>query len=83
MEQTKLYLVCTLLETCGDCISDGHALYRNLEDAEKAMKQEVADCRENFNRDTLESIADYPRYVEERNDDGYGFQVSIEEMAIL
>lgn len=79
MEQTKLYLVATLIEY-SDNVSDGHSLYRNIEDATNAMKQEIADCRENFNADSLEVLADYPRYVEERTQDGYGFQVSIEEV---
>lgn len=41
MEQTKLYLVATLIEY-SDNVSDGHSLYRNIEDATNAMKQEIA-----------------------------------------
>lgn len=82
MGQTKLYLVTTLIEY-SDNVSDGHALYRNLDEAQKAMAQEIAECRENFNADSLQVLADYPRYVEERTEDGYGFQVGIEELVPL
>lgn len=47
MEQ-KFYLLATLIEM-QDSVSDGHTLYRSLDDAMKAFEQEIADCQENFN----------------------------------
>ena len=40
MEQ-KFYLLATLIEM-QDCVSDGHALYRSLDDAMEAFEKEIA-----------------------------------------
>ncbi len=80
MEQTTLYLVSTLIEYA-DSTSTGHALYRDRDAALLALRQEVAECRENFHN--LESIIDLPTVVEERTDDGHGFEVVLEEVTPL
>lgn len=81
MEQ-KFYLLTTLIEL-QDSVSDGHALYRSLDDAMKAFEQEIADCQENFNVRYGSTLIDLPRCKEWRTEDGYGYTVTIEEMIPL
>ena len=84
MEQ-KFYLLATLIEM-QDSVSDGHALYRSLDDAMKAFEQEIADCQENFNVRYGSTLIDLPRCKEWRTEDGYeslnAFEYGEEENAI-
>ena len=59
MEQ-KFYLLATLIEM-QDCVSDGHALYRSLDDAMEAFEKEIAECQENFNERYGSALIDLPR----------------------
>ena len=81
MEQT-FYLLTTLIEM-QDSVSDGHALYRSLDDAMKAFEDEIADCQENFNVQHGSTLIDLPRCKEWRTEDGYGYTVTVEEMTLL
>lgn len=81
MEQ-KFYLLATLIEM-QDSVSDGHALYRSLDDAMKAFEQEIADCQENFNERYGSTLIDLPRCKEWRTEDSHGYTVTIEEMIPL
>ena len=80
MEQ-KFYLLTTLIEL--ESVSDGHALYVSLEDAVKAMEQEVSECQENFNVQYGSFVIDLPRCTDWRAEDGYGYTVTIEEIVPL
>ncbi|MCD8393846.1 MAG: hypothetical protein LUC85_03305 [Bacteroidales bacterium] len=80
MEQTIFYLVSTLIEY-GDCTTTGHALYRNRNHALREMGIEIAECRANFR--SLESVIDLPTVCEERTPDGYGFEVTLQEVTPL
>lgn len=81
MEQ-KFYLLATLIEM-QDCVSDGHALYRSLDDAMKAFEKEIAECQENFNERYGSALIDLPRCREWRKEDGYGYTVTVEEIIPL
>lgn len=81
MEQ-KFYLLATLIEM-QDSVSDGHALYRSLDDALKAFEQEIVDCQENFKVQNGSTLIDLPRCREWRTEDGYGYTVTIDEMIPL
>ena len=81
MEQT-FFLLTTLIES-GDCISDGHSLYQNQEKAIEAFKDEIRDCAENFGGQKGDFIIDLPMCKEWRNEDGYGYTVTVEEVKPL
>ena len=81
MEQ-KFYLLTTLIEM-QDSVSDGHALYVSLEDAVKAMEQEISECQENFDVHYGSLAIDLPRCREWRTEDGCGYTVTIEEIVPL
>ena len=81
MEQI-FYLLATLIEK-QDSVSDGHALYRSLDDALKAFEQEIAECQENFVVRYGSTLIDLPRCREWRTEDGYGYTVTTEEIAPL
>ena len=47
------------------------------------MAQEIKDCAENFNPERGEVVLDLERYHEWRNEDGYGYTVTIEAICPL
>jgi hypothetical protein len=74
------YLVTTLIELNECNIVDGHHLYANLKDAERAFKFELGGCRESFEGQVGNLLIDLPHCREWRNDDGYGYTVTLEEI---
>ena len=77
--QKTFYLVATLIEM-SESVSDSHTLCTTIEKAEKAFKEEIKTCRENFFGRSGEFLKDIWGCQEWRNEDGYGYIVSIEEI---
>jgi hypothetical protein len=77
---TTFYLVTVLLELCDTCITDEHHLYASYADAQRAFSYEVAECQANFEGQQGQSLIDLQGCREWRNNDGYGFTVTIEEI---
>lgn len=80
MANDTIYLVYILIEI-NENTSVKHTTYRNLEDAQKQMADEIKDCRQNFH--SGKAITDMERLYEFRDNDGYGFTVGIDELKIL
>ncbi len=78
MKQT-FYLVTTLIEM-SECVVDSHNLCSTIKKAEKAFKDEIKGCRENFFGRNGEFLIDIWGCQEWRTEDGYGYTVSIEEV---
>ena len=78
MEQT-FFLLTTLIEF-GDCVSDGHSLFMNRDEALEAFTTEIEECAENFIGDKGDVLIDLPTCREWRNEDGYGYTVTVEEV---
>jgi hypothetical protein len=57
-----------------------HHLYASYADAQRAFDYEVAECQANFECQHGQSLIDLQGCREWRNNDGYGFTVTIEEI---
>lgn len=79
MEKTTLYLLCSLIEM-PESVSTQHFLYADKKQALQALAPEVYSCAENFSLEDGKFISDNPTSYEYRDQDGYGFQVWIEEI---
>lgn len=82
MEQTKFYLLTSLIEM-PESVSVQHFLFADKNSAINALEPEIHSCAENFNFDEGKFEANNPTSYEFRNQDGYGFQVWIEEVSPL
>ena len=78
MKQT-FFLLATLIEM-GDSVSDSHTLFENKDTALETFNTEIEECAENFEGQSGEFLIDLPTCKEWRNEDGYGFTVSLEEV---
>ena len=81
MKQT-FYLIATLIEM-SDEVSDFHALFENKEAALETFQKEISECAENFKGQIGEHLIDLPNCKEWRNEDGYGYTVSLEVITPL
>ena len=82
MNPAILYLVTVLIELNDTCVTDEHHLYASFDDAKRAFNYELAECRENFEGQDGEFLIDLDRCKEWRNEDGYGYTVTIEDIQI-
>lgn len=82
MEQT-FYLLTSLIEKTSDCINDAHRLFGTLEKAENAFLEELKECSENFDGQEGYLLIDLPRCREWRNENGFGYTVTVEEVTPL
>lgn len=73
------FLLTTLIEM-SECVSDNHTLYDSEEKALAQFQTEIEECSENFIGQSGEYLIELPTCKEWRNEDGYGFTVSIEEV---
>lgn len=73
------FLLATLIEM-GECVSDNHTLFESKEKALETFDTEIKECAENFEGQSGEYLIDLPTCKEWRNEDGYGFTVSLEEV---
>ena len=76
------YLLTTMIEY-GDSVSDYHSLYLRQETAINMFAIEVEQCAENFAGKKGDFIIDLPSCKEWRNEDGYGYTVTVEEVKPL
>ena len=74
------FLLTTLIEM-SECVSDNHTLFESEDKAMEQFKTEIAECAENFEGQDGEYLIELPTCKEWRNEDGYGFTVSIEEIS--
>lgn len=81
MEQT-FYLLCSVLEM-PESISTQHFLYADRSQAINTLEPEIHSCAENFNFEDGKFETNNPTSYEFRNQDGYGFQVWIEEITLI
>ena len=79
MENQTFYLLCALIER-QEGASTGHQLFKDKNEAIKAMDDEIKSCAENFNFDESKFDKSFGNHYEWRNQDGYGFEVWIEEI---
>ena len=79
MENQTFYLLCSLVEM-EESVSTQHFLYTDRDKAINALEHEIYSCAENFNFDEGKFVVDNPTYYEFRDEDGYGFEVWIEEI---
>ncbi len=79
--QKTFYLVATLIEM-SECVSDSHTLFETTEKAEAHFREEIKSAAENFEGQSGEIVHEIWGYKEWRNQDGYGYTVTIEEMTL-
>lgn len=80
MKNPIYYLLCSLIEM-QEGSSTGHTLFADKNEALKAMPEEIKSCSENFNFDESKFERNYADKYEWWNQDGYGFEVWIEEIS--
>lgn len=78
MEKT-FYLLTTLIEK-EESISDYHSLYEKIETAMNMFEIELTECAENFEEQKGDFLINLPMCREWRNEDGYGYTVTVEEI---
>lgn len=81
MEKT-FYLLTTLIEK-EESISNYHSLYEKKETAMNMFEIELVECAENFEEQKGDFLINLSMCREWRNEDGYGFTVTLEEIKPL
>lgn len=79
MKTETYYLVYVQIES-EEGITDCHALYRKLEDAQVAMQKEIDECKQIF--DSGETLTDLERCYEFSTEDDHGYTVGVEELIL-
>lgn len=82
MDTTKLYLVTVLIEIHGEPSTDSHILCKSLDKAKKIMKTEIHAAKALFLEETGFLHTDNEYCQEWRNEDGFGYTIGVEEIAL-
>ena len=77
--EKAFYLITTLIEK-EESISDYHSLYEKRGTAMNMFEIELAECAENFDGQKGAYKINLPMCHEWRNEDGYGYTVTVEEI---